>query len=118
MTRTIDFDAFRSEQKADPVTLVLGGKTYEMPASLPASLALDIVRLHDGTEEEDEVKIDDLLHLGAGLFGGDEKFRGVLDAGHVTMDELPDFMKLILDFYTNAVTPPNPEAQEPTPTSR
>ena len=112
MTKTIDFDAFRSEQKVEPVVLVLGGKSYEMPAALPAALALDIMRLREVSDDTSKVKPEDLLMVGAALFGGADQFRTVISEARVTMDELPDFVKFVLDAYTSAVADPNPAPQK------
>ena len=111
MSKTIDFDAFRSERAHETISLVVGGKTYTLPGSLPAALALDVVRINAAQEKGEEVKTEDLVDIGAAIFGGAEQFREVLTIGRVTMDDFGDFIKLILEAYTAEVAPPNPTTQ-------
>jgi len=120
MSRTIDFDAFRAERTAaDPVTVRIGGASYDLPASLPASLALDAIRISDAQLAGEDVKEKDLVNIGTAIFGSIAKFREVLEKGHVGIDELGDLMKMILDAYTDEVAPPNLTTQAQTPpTSR
>lgn len=116
MVKTLDFDAFRAD-KADgiPVKLTIGGKVYDLPASLPANLALDIVRMHESRDGDTaKVKPDDLMRMGAGLFGGDEKFRLMLSDANITLNELADLMKMIIEVYTVSDPQPNPEGLIPT----
>lgn len=117
MTSTIDFDAFRREQTPQaPIKVKVGGVEYELAASLPASLALDIVRLAETQSKDAEVSPEDLMGIGSGLFGGRLAFRAVLENGRVTLEELPDFMKMIIEAYTDETADPKATAkQEPTP---
>lgn len=110
MTRTVDFDAFRAEQKAEPLELKIAGKTYQLPTSMPASLALDVIRLHESMEADQEPKVEDLLKIGAGLFGGAEKFQAVLMDAGVGLDELGDLIQMVIEAYTGAPDP-SPTAQ-------
>jgi hypothetical protein len=110
VTRTVDFDAFRAEQKLEAFNLVIGGKTYEMPPSLPAALALDVIRLSEEMDAKAEPKIDDLMRIGAALFGGKEQFRTVLLEAGVGLDELGDLIQMVIEAYTGK-RDPNPEAQ-------
>lgn len=118
MSKTIDFDAFRAEQKAEPAYLTLGGKQYELPASLPAALALDLIRMQ-AVDADADLRPEDVDRMGAALFGGLEKFRTILSDGAVTMDEMPELIKQVLNMYAG-VTPPNRGARKPraTTTSR
>lgn len=104
-TKVIDFDAFRAEQKQEPVSLKLGGKEYALPASLPAALALDLIRMN-ATDADREPNMDEIERMGAELFGGTAVFHEVLREGGVTMDEMPELIKMVLNQYAG-VTPPN-----------
>jgi len=108
--RTIDFDAFRAEQRGEPVLLRLGGKTYELPPSLPATLALEILHLGGMTDKTD-VPPELLFKVGAGLFGGEAKFQAIMAEAGVTLDELGDLMTMVVKAYT----PPSPESPGETP---
>ena len=112
MARVIDFDAFRAEQAHEPISLIVGGRTYELPWGLPATIALDVLRLNETIAQGAEVGPEDLMRIGAALFGGDAPFREVLAGAGITMDELPDFIRLVMEAYA-----PNPETQELTPAS-
>lgn len=110
MTRTVDFDAFRAEQKKEPLELLISGKTYQLPSTLPAALALDVVRLNEEMQADEDAKIEDLLRVGAAIFGGSEQFQTVLSESGVGLDELADLIKMIIEAYTGAPDP-NSEAQ-------
>lgn len=115
MTRVLDFDAFRSEKKEEPLVLKLGGKTYDLPPSMPASLAVDIVRMHaEGLDDSELIKQDPaaLHRLGAEMFGGSEVFSRVLTDGAVTLTELPDLLLQVLQMYAGPV--PNRAARRQT----
>jgi hypothetical protein len=99
MTRVIDFDAYRAEQKKEPVELKIGGKTYELPSSLPASLALDMVRLKADMDSKAEIPPEILGKLGVGAFG-EETFRAILEEHALTLDELGKLMQDVLRAYT------------------
>ncbi len=100
MTRTIDFDAFRAEQKQEPLELKLGGKTYELPTSMPAPLALEIIRLQGGGDGEMDIPPTEIARLGAALFGGVEQFETIMTDGRVTMDEMPELIKMVVMMYS------------------
>jgi hypothetical protein len=108
LTRVIDFDAFRSEQTAEPLELRIGGRVYNLPSSLPASLALDVIRMN-AEDATAEFKAEDLMAMGRGIFGG-ELFDTVLRDNGVTMEELPELFKMVFNAYTGAPEDPNPES--------
>ncbi len=107
MTRVIDFDAFRAEQKAEPLDLKIGGHTYTLPSSLPASLALDVIR-QNGDDPNAEMDPTQLISMGEGIFGGHDEFKKILDDNHVTMEELPELFKMVFNAYNGASEDPNP----------
>lgn len=110
MSRVIDFDAFRSEQKLEPVVLRLGGREYQLPPSMPAPLALEVIRMQ--AEGDDfEFKPEDVARLGAQLFGGQATLDKILVEGAVTMDELPDLIKQVFTMYSPEAPVPNREAR-------
>lgn len=110
MTRTVDFDAFRAEQKLEPLALKIGGKTYDLPPSLPAALALDVIRLNETMQKDEEPKVEDLLRIGAALFGGSEQFHSVLTEAGVSLEELGDLIQMVVEAYTGTADP-NPATQ-------
>lgn len=110
MSRTVDFDAFRREQQREPLHLVINGRTRDLPPSLPASLALDVLRIQQREGDATDVSLDDLLKVGGAMFGGDDAFAAVMAEGDVALDELPDLIRMVLEAYQD--TDPNPPARE------
>lgn len=108
--KTIDFDAFRAERTDEPVELKLGGKTYDLPPSLPAALALDIARLQATKGDDGDFDEADVMRLGSALFGGQDRFIQILSEGAVTIEEMPDLTKMILEQYSGGSVP-NREAR-------
>jgi hypothetical protein len=112
----IDFDAFRAEQKAEPLEFIIGGNTYILPSALPASLALDVIR-RNALDSEAELDPESLIVIGNALFAG--KFDRVLDENQVTMDEIPELFRLIFAQYSGEPEAPNPESlPESTPAKK
>lgn len=96
---TIDFDAFRGEQKGEPFTLKVGGKIYTLPPSLPAAVALEISRLKLGDNDDDvEVSPADAARLCESLFGPD-LLRRILNESGLGLEELPDLADRVLAGY-------------------
>ena len=121
MTKTVDFDAFRHEQAAEPLELTIGGKVYQLPSALPATLALDIVRLREEMGDEGNMDPAKLMEFGAGLFGSAETFADVLRDAHVTLAELPDLIRMVIEGYQIAGPTTAPAEKTPAgakPTSR
>ncbi len=112
MTKVIDFDAFRAEQNAEPLILKIGGHEYELPASIPATLALDIIR-RNPDESNVEIEANELATMGDKVFGGREAFNRILDENGITMAELPDLFKMVFAMYNGASDDPNPETPDP-----
>lgn len=99
MTRTVDFDAFRAEQKEEPVYFKIGGQIYELPPSLPAAIAVDVIRLRAVDGDEAEVPLDVLETFGAALFGK-ELWLQLKDEHRLTMSEVPKLLEAVLEVYT------------------
>jgi hypothetical protein len=117
VTKVIDFDAFRAEQEAEPVELRVNGRTYELPASIPASLALDIIRRNpDGSVVE--LDSSELATMGDKIFGGKENFSRILEDNSITMAELPELFKLVFATYNSAGASEAPNPATPARTRR
>lgn len=111
MTRTIDFDQFRSEQKEDPVNFIIGGETYVLPPALPAALALDVMRMQELQEDEDaDVPPEVMEKLGRSLFG-ETMWSQLLQKHRITVDEIGPLMEKVMEAYT---APPKEETGEST----
>ncbi len=111
MTRTIDFDQFRAEQKNEPVEFIIGGKTYALPPAMPASIAVDIMSMQDLFENDDaDVPPEVMEQIGKSLFG-ETMWKELLAEHRITVDEIPVLMEKVLEAYTE---PPKEEAETPT----
>ncbi len=109
-TKFIDFDAFRAEQTDDPVQFRIGGVTYELSSTLPASIAVDVIRMKSEMDDEDEVDPVKLMSFCGAVFGT-ELWAKVLDTHRLTLEEMPKLLEMILEAYTSA---PKVEAESPT----
>jgi hypothetical protein len=116
VTKVIDFDAFRAEQKAEPVSLKIGGRDYPLPSALPASMALDIIRRTEDNASE-EIEGAELLRMGEEIFGGKGEFDALLRENKVTLTELPELFKMVFAAYNGASEDPNPESPASTETT-
>lgn len=98
--RVIDFDQFRAEQKDEPVEFIIGGETYYLPSALPASMAVDMMRMQELFEDDEaEVPNDVMDQFGASLFG--ETMWGELLKKHrITVTEISPLMEKVFEAYT------------------
>lgn len=99
MAKLIDFDAFRAERNEDPVILKLGGKTYNLPPSMPASIAVDLIYIKATLGEENDVPLDMLDKVGRSIFGGD-LWESVLNEHRIQVDEIGDLIRMVLEAYS------------------
>lgn len=111
MPNLIDFDAFRSEHKEEPLKLKIGGKVYDLPSKLPAMLALDIARLQATVGPDADVPATALEEMCVSVFGV-ENFRTIVNDNKLTLPELSELVTLVMHRYSGvAVTPPNRETR-------
>lgn len=104
----IDFDAYRAEQTEEPVILRIGGEEYNLPTSLPAAVALEIVRMNAAGPEA-EVDESYLERMGRAILGG-EQFLTIIERHNITLAELPKLITMAMSAYGGGeatVTPPN-----------
>ena len=109
MTRTVDFDSFRAEQNQEPVKFIIGGKTYDLPPSLPAAVAVDVIRLKASEGEDADVKIDDLDRFGKAIFG-ESLWGQLLDEHRIATHELSGLLEKVLEVYSE-----DPKVESPAP---
>lgn len=93
MTRLIDFDAARAERRREPVTLRIGGRDYVLSAGLPASVALDMIRLKAHEDPDATIPYTELESIGQRLFGSDN-WAAILDGARLDLEELGDLIRM------------------------
>lgn len=112
MTKVIDFDAFRAEQRYDPIVLRIAGQDFELPAFVPASAAMDLVRLREEVGDQAEIPADRLMHIAIELLGGKERFEHLTRSASIGLDELPALVRMVMDAYQDRLPdPPTPQAK-------
>lgn len=111
----IDFDAFIKEQReakpAAPVIFRIGGKDYPLPSSLPATVALDIVRAKKNLDAKENVDPEVLIEIGDAFFGK-ENFRTILTENQIGLDLLGDLITAAFNAYKTAQAEPEPVPSE------
>lgn len=96
MTRVVDFDAARSERRREPVLLRIGGHEYQLSAGIPASVALDMIRLRAHEGDHFAIPYEELESIGARLFGADN-WTAILDRERLDLEELGELIKMTVD---------------------
>jgi hypothetical protein len=110
VSRTINFDNFRAEQEDEPVTLIIGKEEYALPSSLPASMAVDMMRMQEDFNDPDvEVPPSAMDRFGASLFG-DTMWESLLRKHRITIVELPILMEMVFEAYSDEPPKEDPEA--------
>lgn len=107
--KLIDFDAFRAEQRGEPLKIKIEGETYELAADLPAAVMLDYLRL---TEDGDETVIPtrQLRKVMLHMFGA-EVLEALVDKHRLTDRELSALFQQTMSAYTKKVARPNRAAR-------
>lgn len=95
---TIDFDAARAERAEEPVKLIKDGVTYLLPPSIPAEVALDLIRLRAAHGEESQVPAEDVERMARALLGKD--YDGLIRG--LTLPDLEDLLKRLMAVYAPA----------------
>lgn len=98
-TRVIDFDLYRSEREEEPVDFIIGGEHYPLPPSLPASVAVDTIRMKASLDENDDVPMEAMDEFGASVFGP-TMWESLLRKHRITVDEISPLMEQVLAAYT------------------
>lgn len=99
MGNTIDFDAFRAEQNQEKINLRIGGVDYPLPPSMPASLAVDLIRMRTELADEDDVPVERLDDVGRAIFG-EPLWHELLATHRVQVDELGPLIEMVLAAYS------------------
>jgi hypothetical protein len=93
--RRVDFDAFRAEQKREPVILVIGGEEIELVSDLPAPLVLDAWAAGDDAE----VSNDTILDLLNAAFGGRDRLDEIARKYTIGLGELATLAQMVIQAY-------------------
>lgn len=111
--RVIDFDKFRAESKEEPVEFIIGGKTYVLPPSLPASMAVDVLRMKANMDDDEEVPAEQMDNFGRSLFGP-TMWTELLGEHRITIDEISPLMEQVFEAYMGAPEDEGPKSESPT----
>ena len=114
MTRTLDFDSFRRERAAEPIDFVIDGKTYKLPSAIPASLAVDVIKMQNEIGAEADIPVEKLEMFGQGLFGP-TIWKQLLEDHGITVDELSPLLEMVMGAYTDAPKAETEPTTEPEP---
>ncbi len=95
MTRYIDFDAARAERQREPVVVRIFGRDWELPASLPAKVMLDVVAAQaKGVDEMTESQGAELVRA----LVPKDIFDAWLDEGF-SVDDLVELVPMLIRIY-------------------
>lgn len=114
--RVIDFDKFRAESKDEPVDFIIGGKTYALPSSLPASMAVDVLRMKAEMDDDEEVPAEQMDLFGRSLFGP-TMWEALLHEHRITIDEISPLMEQVFEAYMGSTEEDDDAPKSESPTS-
>jgi hypothetical protein len=100
MTKTVDFDSFRAEQNEEPIIFIIDKEQYFLPGSIPASLAVDVIRMQTKLEDDDEVPTEQVDSFGRSLFGP-TIWELLLRKHRITVTELSPLLERVMQAYTD-----------------
>jgi hypothetical protein len=98
--RVIDFDQFRAEKNEEPIDFIIGGEHYALPPALPASLAVDMMRIQTLMEDDEDIPDETMIDFGKSLFGED-MWVDLMKKHRITITEISPLMEKVLEQYTN-----------------
>lgn len=107
---SIDFDAYLAEHdNAEPVTILVRGRVWDLPASLPAGFMLRITAL-EARGSRARVTDSEAESMLRGLFG--RRATELLDG--VPEHTFPDLLRLVMDEYRQRAEERRGNAPAPT----
>jgi len=107
-SRFKDFDAAWAESILAPLTVKVKGKTYDLPAKLPAKVVLIIARTKmQGGDPDAQVPLDTIVNMLEPFFGGSVLTEWI-EAG-IDVDQLSDIFKWSMSMYGGD----NPDEKDP-----
>jgi len=101
-TRYLDFDAFRKETEKEPLIVKIFDKEYTLPADLPASVMVRILRLQH--ENGGELPAHEVIFL-AEKFMGETMMAELLDRNDYSMEVMAEMIKEIIAAYSGGAVP-------------
>lgn len=105
--RFIDFDAARAERAQEPLRLRAYGMNFELPASVPAAVLLDIMRLQ--ADQGDDAEVSGTEALGILQRVLPESVLGTLLArDDFDINDFVELTGLVMAAYGNVGNPPAP----------
>lgn len=97
--RFLDFDALWSEQEHSPVIVRIFGKDEELPAYLPASIVLNLMK-HQRSGKLENLDGAEAMELGISVFGKARVERWSNENGLDIM-QLATLLKHVVKMYTD-----------------
>jgi hypothetical protein len=98
----LDFDAFRREHEKEPMIVHIFDKDYELPASLPASVMVRILRLQ--AENGGELPAHEVIFL-AEKFMGETMLNELLERPDYSMEVMAEMIKEVIAAYSGGSVP-------------
>jgi hypothetical protein len=98
-SRFLDFDALWEEQEHTPVIVRIFGKDEELPAYLPASVVLNLMK-HQRSGKLEKLDGAEAMELGISVFGRERVERWSSENGLDIM-QLAALLKHVVKMYTD-----------------
>jgi hypothetical protein len=102
--RTIDFDAFRREQKSEPITILIGGESYQIGSDMPAAVALEVIALRNQLGDDADIAPEKIGELAKQLLG-DELLDTLVNKHRLTTPELAVLVVQVFGEYSKGIDP-------------
>jgi len=102
-----DFDAAWAESVSAPLSVKVFGKTYILPAKLPAKVVISIARAKIGRANNEDVPLEMIMEMLEPFFGA-KTLDTWLEEG-IDVDQLGDVFKWSMEVYGGS----DPDAIDP-----
>ncbi|MCK9570378.1 hypothetical protein M0R72_15635 [Candidatus Pacearchaeota archaeon] len=107
MSRFRDFDTFRAESKEEPLRFSMRGVEFELPPSISAALALDIMRKHSDDPNK-KIEGSEIADFAEKLFGKSQLNKLLSLEPPISFDDLSDIVKWVIAEYGRGSDQGNP----------
>lgn len=102
-SRYRDFDAFRREQRGEPLGFRINGQEFVLPPALPALVMLKAVELMVTRGADEEIAPAELVDMLRGIFGHDQLERLLKSTNAqgvaLSMEELSEVLTWVIQAY-------------------
>ena len=93
-----DFDSFWKEKQKKPLIFTAFGEEYALPAEIPASITIKMIRMQKKYGDESEIPRGDQIDIALEMFGEDQ-LEKLMSNQEFSIEKLTDIIQWAMSQY-------------------